>query len=384
MKLGIPKEIEVGEHRVALVPDVVARLVKQGIEVWVEAGAGEGSFFSNSAYEKVGATIISDTTTLWRDADVIVKIGALQESEVNQLRDGSVFIGFLNPLGNPEIIKKLADRKVTAFSMELIPRTSRAQSMDALSSQANVAGYKAVLIAAAALPKYFPMLTTAAGTIRPAKVLVMGAGVAGLQAIATARRLGAVVEGFDIRPDTKEQVQSLGAKFVDVELKEETVAQGGYAKELSEASKEYTRKILTDHVANSDVVITTAQVPGKKAPLLVTKEMVAQMKPGSVIVDLAAEQGGNCECTEAGKDINRDGVTIIGPINLPSSVPLHASETYAKNIASLLQLMVKDKALNLNFEDDIILGACVAHSGEIRNQRVNDALAAISQPSPVA
>jgi H+-translocating NAD(P) transhydrogenase subunit alpha len=384
MKLGIPKEIEVGEHRVALVPDVVARLVKQGIEVWVEAGAGEGSFFSNSAYEKVGATIISDTTTLWSDADVIVKIGALQESEVNQLRDGSVFIGFLNPLGNPEIIKKLADRKVTAFSMELIPRTSRAQSMDALSSQANVAGYKAVLIAAAALPKYFPMLTTAAGTIRPAKVLVMGAGVAGLQAIATARRLGAVVEGFDIRPDTKEQVQSLGAKFVDVELKEETVAQGGYAKELSEASKEYTRKILTDHVANSDVVITTAQVPGKKAPLLVTKEMVAQMKPGSVIVDLAAEQGGNCECTEAGKDINRDGVTIIGPINLPSSVPLHASETYAKNIASLLQLMVKDKALNLNFEDDIILGACVAHSGEIRNQRVNDALAAISQPSPVA
>jgi NAD(P) transhydrogenase subunit alpha len=384
MKLGIPKEREVGEHRVALVPDVVARLVKQGIEVWVEAGAGEGSFFSNSAYEKVGATIISDTTTLWRDADVIVKIGALQESEVNQLRDGSVFIGFLNPLGNPEIIKKLADRKVTAFSMELIPRTSRAQSMDALSSQANVAGYKAVLIAAAALPKYFPMLTTAAGTIRPAKVLVMGAGVAGLQAIATARRLGAVVEGFDIRPDTKEQVQSLGAKFVDVELKEETVAQGGYAKELSEASKEYTRKILTDHVANSDVVITTAQVPGKKAPLLVTKEMVAQMKPGSVIVDLAAEQGGNCECTEAGKDINRDGITIIGPINLPSSMPLHASETYAKNIASLLQLMVKDKALNLNFEDDIILGACVAHGGEIRNQRVNDALAAISQPSPVA
>jgi H+-translocating NAD(P) transhydrogenase subunit alpha len=383
MKLGIPKEREVGEHRVALVPDVVARLVKQGIEVWVEAGAGEGSFFSNSAYEKVGATIISDTTTLWSDADVIVKIGALQESEVNQLRDGSVFIGFLNPLGNPEIIKKLADRKVTAFSMELIPRTSRAQSMDALSSQANVAGYKAVLIAAAALPKYFPMLTTAAGTIRPAKVLVMGAGVAGLQAIATARRLGAVVEGFDIRPDTKEQVQSLGAKFVDVELKEETVAQGGYAKELSEASKEYTRKVLTDHVANSDVVITTAQVPGKKAPLLVTKEMVALMKAGSVIVDLAAEQGGNCECTEAGKDINRDGVTIIGPINLPSSVPLHGSETYAKNIASLLQLMVKDKALNLNFEDDIILGACVAHGGEIRNQRVNDALAAISQPSPV-
>ncbi|NJK77171.1 MAG: Re/Si-specific NAD(P)(+) transhydrogenase subunit alpha [Microcoleus sp. SU_5_6] len=376
MKLAIAKEIEAGERRVALVPDAVAKLVKQGVEVWVEAGAGGKSFFSDLAYEQAGAQIVADTATLWGEADVVVKIGALQESEVHQLREGGVFIGFLNPLGNPGLVQRLADRKVTAFSMEMIPRTSRAQSMDALSSQANVAGYKAVLIAACALPKYFPMLTTAAGTIRPAKILVMGVGVAGLQAIATARRLGAVVEAFDIRPETKEQVQSLGAKFVDVELKEETVAAGGYAKELSEAAKEYTRQVLTQHVSAADAVITTAQVPGRKAPILVTREMVSQMKPGSVIVDLAAEQGGNCECSEAGKDVEWNGVNVIGPINLPSSMPVHASETYSKNISSLLQLMVKDKELNLNFEDDIIAGACVAHNGEVSNERVRDALTA--------
>ncbi|NJR26481.1 MAG: Re/Si-specific NAD(P)(+) transhydrogenase subunit alpha [Richelia sp. CSU_2_1] len=376
MKLAIAKEIEAGERRVALVPDAVAKLVKQGVEVWVEAGAGAKSFFSDLAYEQAGAQIVADTATLWGEADVVVKIGELQESEVHQLREGGVFIGFLNPLGNPGLVQRLADRKVTAFSMEMIPRTSRAQSMDALSSQANVAGYKAVLIAACALPKYFPMLTTAAGTIRPAKILVMGVGVAGLQAIATARRLGAVVEAFDIRPETKEQVQSLGAKFVDVELKEETVAAGGYAKELSEAAKEYTRQVLTQHVSAADAVITTAQVPGRKAPILVTREMVSQMKPGSVIVDLAAEQGGNCECSEAGKDVEWNGVNVIGPINLPSSMPVHASETYSKNISSLLQLMVKDKELNLNFEDDIIAGACVAHNGEFSNERVRDALTA--------
>ncbi len=376
MKLAIAKEVEAGERRVALVPDAVAKLVKQGVEVLVEAGAGAKSFFSDLAYEEAGARVIADTATLWGEADVVVKIGELKESEVHQLREGGVFIGFLNPLGNPALVQRLADRKVTAFSMEMIPRTSRAQSMDALSSQANVAGYKAVLIAACALPKYFPMLTTAAGTIRPAKILVMGVGVAGLQAIATARRLGAVVEAFDIRPETKEQVQSLGAKFVDVELKEETVAAGGYAKELSEAAKEYTRQVLTQHVSASDAVITTAQVPGRKAPILVTREMVSQMKPGSVIVDLAAEQGGNCECSEAGKDVEWNGVNVIGPINLPSSMPVHASETYSKNISALLQLMVKDKELNLNFEDDIIAGSCVTRDGEISNQRVRDALTA--------
>ena len=374
MKVAIAKEIEYGEHRVAVIPDMAARLVKQGIEIWVEAGAGEASFFSNEAYEAAGAKIISDTATLWGEADVLMKVGVPKEHEINQMREGSVLISFLNPLGTPEVIQQLANRKITAFSMELIPRTSRAQSMDALSSQAGVAGYKAVLIAAAALPKFFPMLTTAAGTIRPAKVFVMGAGVAGLQAIATARRLGAVVEAFDIRPAVKEEVQSLGAKFVEVKLEEETVAAGGYAKEISEASKQRTQEVVAEHVKSADVVITTAQVPGKKAPLLVTEEMVAQMNPGSVIVDLAADQGGNCAGTEPGKDVVRHGVTIIGPINLPSSMPVHASQMYAKNVATLLQYMVKDGNLQLNFEDDIIGSTCVTHAGEILNQRVKDAL----------
>ncbi|CAH2573625.1 MAG: Re/Si-specific NAD(P)(+) transhydrogenase subunit alpha [Planktothrix agardhii] len=379
MKIGIAKEIQVDERRVALIPDVVARLVKQGVEVWVETGAGERACFSDATYEQVGAKIV-DQGTLWGEVDVLLKVGVLEDSEVSQLKSGGVLITFLNPLGNPELVQKLAAQNVTAFSMELIPRTSRAQSMDALSSQANLAGYKAVLIAAAALPKYFPMLTTAAGTIRPAKVLILGAGVAGLQAIATARRLGAIVEGFDIRPEVKEQVQSLGAKFVDVSLEEDTVAEGGYAKEISEKAKERTREVLTQHVAASDVVVTTAQVPGRKAPVLVTEEMVAQMKPGSVIVDLAAEQGGNCECSEAGKDVVKHGVTIIGPINLPASMPIHASEVYAKNISALLGLMInKDKQLEINFSDDILDGSCVTHNGEIRSGRVKDALSANSQ-----
>ncbi len=375
MRIAIAKEIEVGERRVALIPDVVARLVKQGLEIAVEAGAGEGSFFSNDAYEAAGAKIIYDAATLWREADILLKVGIPKDHEINQLREGSVLISFLSPLAQPEVVQQLANQKVTAFSMELIPRTSRAQSMDALSSQAGVAGYKAVLIAAAALPKFFPMLTTAAGTIKPAKVFVMGAGVAGLQAIATARRLGAVVEAFDIRPAVKEEVQSLGAKFIEVTLDEDTVASGGYAKEISEASKQRTQEVLTEHVKNADVVITTAQVPGKKAPLLVTEEMVAQMTPGSVIVDLAAEQGGNCAGTEPGKDVVRHGVTIIGPINLPSSMPVHASQMYAKNISTLLQYLVKEGQLQLNFEDDIIGSTCITHGGEILNQRVKDALA---------
>ncbi len=383
MKIAVAKEIEVGERRVALVPDTVARLVKKGLEVLVEAGAGDRSFFFDDAYEAAGAKIVSDTATVWGEADILLKVGLPQEredgrSEVDMLKPGAVLIGFLNPLGEPAIAKRLADRGVTAFSIELIPRSSRAQSMDALSSQASVAGYKAVLIAAAALPKYFPMLTTAAGTIAPAKVFVMGAGVAGLQAIATARRLGAVVEAFDIRPAVKEEVQSLGAKFVEVQLNEETVAAGGYAKEISEASKQRTQEVVTEHIKQSDVVITTAQVPGRKAPLLVSEEMVAQMKPGSVIVDLAAEQGGNCACTEPGKDVQSHGVTIIGPINLPSSMPVHASQMYAKNLATLVQHLVKDSAIDLNFADDIIDAACITHGGEIRNQRVKDALDAIN------
>lgn len=384
MKIAVPKEVEVGERRVALVPETVARLVKQGLEVLVEAGAGEQSFFYDAAYEAAGARIVTDSDSLWREADILLKVGVPQE-RVELLREGSAIIGFLNPLGQPDLAQRLCERRVTAFSIEMIPRTSRAQSMDALSSQASVAGYQAVLIAAATLPKYFPMLTTAAGTIAPAKVFVMGAGVAGLQAIATARRLGAVVEAFDIRPAVKEEVQSLGAKFVEVQLQEETVAAGGYAKEVSEAAKQRTQEVVAEHVKQADVVITTAQVPGKKAPLLVTKEMVDQMKPGSVIVDLAAEQGGNCACTEPGKDVQWNGVTIIGPINLPSSTPVHASQLYAKNLTTLVQYLVKDNALQLNFEDDIISAACITHAGEIRNQRVRDALTTLStQQSPVS
>ncbi|HEY9818237.1 MAG TPA: Re/Si-specific NAD(P)(+) transhydrogenase subunit alpha [Candidatus Obscuribacterales bacterium] len=378
MKIAVARETVMGERRVALIPDTVSRLVKQGLDVLLEAGAGEAAYFSDAEYEAAGATIIRDTAQLWAEADVLLKVSPPQDqdgyAETSQLREGATLIGFLNPLGHPEGIQSLARRRITAFSMELIPRTSRAQSMDALSSQASVAGYKAALIAATALPKYFPMLTTAAGTIRPAKVFVMGAGVAGLQAIATARRLGAVVEAFDIRPAVKEEVQSLGAKFVEVPLDEETVAEGGYAREVSEAAKERSRQVVAAHIAQADAVITTAQVPGKKAPLLVTEEMIAGMKPGSVIVDLAADQGGNCAYTQAGRDVVRHGVTIIGPTNLPASVPVHASQLYAKNILTLLNHLIKDGDLQLNFEDDIIAAACVTHEGDIRNTRIKDAL----------
>ncbi len=375
MKIGVAKEIEVGERRVALIPDTVNRLVKQGFEVWVEAGAGDAAFFSDAAYEAAGAAIIHDTAHLWREVDILLKVKPPQQREDGQheidlLRNGSVLIGFLDPLGNAPVIQQLSDRGVTAFSMELIPRISRAQSMDALSSQAAVAGYKAVLIAAAASPKFFPMLTTAAGTIAPAKVFVIGAGVAGLQAIATARRLGAVVEAFDIRPAVKEEVQSLGAKFVEVQLEEETVAAGGYAREVSEVAKQRTQDAIAEHVKISDVVITTAQVPGRRAPLLVTEAMIAAMKPGAVIVDLAAEQGGNCAGTEPGKDINNHGVTQIGPINLPSAMPIHASQMYAKNLLTLVQHLAPKGELQLNFEDEITREACVSHNHAVCNDRV--------------
>jgi NAD(P) transhydrogenase subunit alpha len=380
MKIAVAKEIEVGENRVALIPETVGKLVKQGHAVLVESGAGEKSYFSDAAYEDAGATVSTDAGWVWGEADLVLKVKPPQyredgQHEVDLIHEGGVFASFLNPLGQPELIQRLAERKVSAFSMEMIPRTTRAQSMDALSSQASLAGYKATLIAAAALPKFFPMLTTAAGTIRPAKVFIMGAGVAGLQAIATARRLGAVVEAFDIRPAVKEEVQSLGARFVEVELEEDTVAAGGYAKEISEEAKRRSRELVSQHVAQSDVVITTAQVPGKKAPILVTEEMVKGMQPGSVIVDLAAEQGGNCECTEAGRDSVHYGVTIIGPINLPSSMPVHASQMYSKNLQTLVQHLAKDEDLVLDFEDDITDGACVTHGGDIRSDRVRDALA---------
>jgi len=374
MKIGVIKEIEFGERRVALIPEVVSRLTKNGLEILIESQAGELSFFADSTYEAAGAKIITDKSYLINESDILLKVGAPREEEVDMLKKGQIAIGFLNPLGRPELIRRLANQGVTALSMEMIPRSSRAQSMDALSSQASIAGYKAVLIAASALPKYLPMLTTAAGTIPPAKVVVLGAGVAGLQAIATARRLGAQVEAYDIRPAVREEVQSLGARFIDVVLQEETTAGGGYAKEISEAAKKHAQEVLTKHIKEADIVITTAQVPGRKAPVMVSDAMISQMKPGSVIVDLAGEQGGNCEGTEAGKEVCHHGVTIISPLNLPSSTPIHASQKYSKNLLNLLNHMIKKGELNLDFEDDIISSTCVTHAGEIRNQRIKDAL----------
>ncbi len=382
MKIAVAKENELGELRVAQVPNTVSRLVKQGFEVLVEAGAGVGAGYDDAAYETAGAKIIADSTLLWSEADILLKVQPPGKrdgwAEIDWLRPGATLISFLNPLGEPTVTQQLAQRQVTAFSMELIPRTTRAQTMDALSSQANIAGYKSVLLAAASLPRIFPMMTTAAGTIPPAKVLVLGAGVAGLQAIATARRLGAVVEAFDIRPTVKEQVQSVGGNFININLEEPTEAEGGYAQQISGDTQELIRRELSPYIAKADVVITTAQVPGKPAPLLIAEETVAQMKPGSVIVDLASESGGNCACSEAGKDINYQGVTIISPTNLPGTVPTNTSQMYAKNLLNLVQYLVKDGQLQLNFEDEITSSACVTHGGEIRNERIKEALLVIS------
>jgi NAD(P) transhydrogenase subunit alpha len=384
MKIAVVKESSPTEHRVALIPDLVSRLVKQGVEIWVETGAGTKSFISDEAYAQAGAEIVTIPEYLWQKADVVVKVGAPTLEEVSKMRSGATLISFLNPLVNTELVAQIARQGVTTLAMELIPRSTRAQSMDALSSQASIAGYKAVLLGAAALPKYFPMLTTAAGTIAPAKVFVIGAGVAGLQAIATARRLGAIVEAFDVRPAVKEEVQSLGAKFVEIPLEEDTVADNGYAKELSQSAQEKTQHTIAQHVKAADVVITTAHVPGKKAPLLITAETVSQMRPGSVIVDLAAEYGGNCAYTEPGKSINRHQVTIIGTLNLPASLPIHASQLYAKNITNLLQHLLKDNAINLDFADDIVSSTCITHNGEICNQKIQDLVTNRQQPSVVS
>ncbi len=364
MRIGILKETAARERRVALVPDAIGLLTKLKLEVLVQAGAGAEALLADSEYQKAGARIVADAATLGREADILVKVQRPSAEEVGFMREGAVLVGFLQPATSADLVQLLNERKITAFAMELIPRISRAQSMDALSSQANVAGYKAVLIAAVALGKYLPMMTTAAGTIRPAKVLVLGAGVAGLQAIATARRLGAVVWGYDVRPVVKEQVESLGAKFLEFDLGvKDAQDKGGYAKELSDEAKRKQQQMLAEKTKEFDVVITTALIPGRPAPRLITKETVAGMKPGSVIVDLAAETGGNCELTEPDKDVVKHGVTIIGPTNLPSTLPVHASQMYARNVVELLKLMVKDGKLNLDFTDEIIKGACLTHNG---------------------
>jgi len=374
VKVGTPKERAPDERRVALVPDTVTRLAGAALEVSVESGAGAAAYISDDAYKQAGATIVQSALALLGEADAVLKVEAPSVAEVGHIKSGAVLISFLQPATQGDIVRALAKRGVTAFSLELVPRISRAQSMDALSSQASVAGYKAVLMAAGRVGKFFPMMMTAAGTIPPARVLVMGAGVAGLQAIATARRLGAVVSAYDVRPAVKEEVQSLGATFIELAL-ETQEGEGGYAREQSDEFLRKQRELIGEHVAKSDVVITTAAVPGRRAPLLVTGEMVKGMRPGSVIVDLAAETGGNVELTQVGKDVEVGGVTIIGTRNVPSTMPLHASQLYARNVANLLLHLVKDGAIALDFEDEITKGCCVTHGGEIVNERAKQLVA---------
>jgi NAD(P) transhydrogenase subunit alpha len=364
MKVGVPREVQPGEHRVALTPDTTRKLSAAKLEVVVQAGAGTAAGVTDEAYTEAGATVMADERRLLQQAEIVLKVQPPMLEEVPLLREGALMISFLQPASNGELIKALAARRVTAFSLELLPRISRAQSMDALSSQASLAGYKAVVMAANRLGKFFPMLMTAAGTIAPARVLVLGAGVAGLQAIATARRLGAVVEAYDVRPAVREEVQSLGARFLELELETQEGA-GGYAREQSEEFLKRQRTLIGDRVAAADVVITTAAIPGRKAPLLVTLDMVRRMRPGSVIVDLAAESGGNCEATRPGQVVELGGVFVDGTRNVPSTVAGHASQLYARNVQNLLLYLVKDGAVSLDFEDDIVKGACVTHNGEI-------------------
>jgi len=376
MKIAVPKEIAPGERRVALTPEAVAGLVKSKLEVLVEGGAGDGAFHRDEAFTQAGAQIVPDAATLYRQADVVTKVQKPTFDEVDQLREGSVLVSFLQALSSPDLVQRLATRRITSFGMESIPRISRAQKMDALSSQANIAGYKAVLIAAESLAKFFPMMMTAAGTVFAARVLVIGAGVAGLQALATARRLGAQVWGYDVRPVVKEQVESLGAKFLEFNLGlTDAEDKGGYAKALSADASRRQQELLNERSKDFDVIITTALVPGKPAPRLITKETVAGMRSGSVIVDLAAEAGGNCELTEPDQVVTKHGVTIHGPTNLPSSMPVHASQLYARNVTELLREFVKDGALALQFDDEVIKGACVTHNGTI----VNEAVAAAAE-----
>ena len=374
MKVAVPKESEQGERRVALVPETAKMLVAAGLEVSVEAGAGASAFITDDLYEKAGARVASRAGTMLHDADAVLKVQAPRESEISLIKKGAVLISFLQPATQGDTVKSLATHGITAFSLELLPRISRAQSMDALSSQASAAGYKAVLMAADRIGKLFPMMMTAAGTIAPTRVLVMGAGVAGLQAIATARRLGAVVSAYDVRPAVKEEVQSLGATFIELAL-ETQEGEGGYAREQSEEFLRKQRELIGEHIAKSDVVITTAAVPGRRAPLLVTGDMVKGMRPGSVIVDLAADTGGNVELTQAGKDVDVGGVTIIGTRNVPSTMPLTTSQLYARNVANLLLHLVKNGVLALDLQDDITKGACVTHGGEIVNERAKQTVA---------
>ena len=374
VKLAVPTESFAGERRVAIVPDVAAKLAGTGVEVAVQAGAGEAAHFPDAAYAEKGATVVADRGALLSGADLVAKVQPPTLEEVDALGTGTSTISFLAPSANLEVVRALAAKKATAYSLELVPRISRAQSMDALSSQATVSGYLAGLAAAERLPKFFPMFMTAAGTVPPAKVLVLGAGVAGLQAIATARRLGAQVRAYDVRAAAKEEVQSLGATFVELPL-ETQEGSGGYAREQSEDFLARQRELIGKEVAASDVVITTAAVPGRKAPVLVTADMVGHMVEGSVIVDLAADTGGNCELSEPGRDVDHNGVVVYGMTNPPSAMPTHASFLFARNVANLLDLLVTDGKLEPDFDDEIVAGCCVVRAGEIVHEPTRELLA---------
>ena len=363
IQICVPKEVRKDEQRVALVPDTVKRLATEGLLINIQSGAGELVGYTDADYEN--ASIVADSKELLGKADITLMVNPATNEQIEQLKDGSVLIGYMDPHTDLQRFSKLKNKNISAFSMELIPRISRAQAMDALSSQASIAGYKAVLLAANILGRFFPMLTTAAGTIRPSKVLVIGAGVAGLQAIATARRLGAIVEAYDVRAATKEQVESLGAKFVDIEIKAE--GDGGYARELTEEEKQQQQEILAKHVAAADVIITTAAIPGRTSPRIISTAMVEGMRGGSVIVDLAAEGGGNCELTKADETVLHQGVKIYGPVNVPSMVGNHASEMYSKNLLNFLELLIQDGAINIDLEDEIIGGSLITHAGAIHH-----------------
>jgi len=362
--VAVPDETVPGERRVALVPAVAELLTRQGLEVHVQCGAGAAAFYRDSEY--TSAQLIEDRTALFAGADILLTVQPLDEESIGLLREGTTVIGFLHPHANPACTARLRDRNITAFAMELIPRLSRAQGMDALSSQASIAGYKGALMAASRTARFFPMLTTAAGTIRPAKVLVIGVGVAGLQAIATVRRLGAMVEAYDVRPETREQVESLGAKFVDVHVRAE--GSGGYARELTREEKQQEVAVLAEHVIQADAIISTAAVPGRPAPCIISADMVDRMKHGAVIIDLAAESGGNCELTVPGEAFGHERVMIYGPLNVPAMLPVHASEMYAKNLYNFLSLIVQDGVIAPDWDDEIVAASALTHAGEIRHE----------------
>lgn len=379
MHIGVPQETSPGERRVALVPESCKKLIQSGYTISIEADAGARAGFPDAMYREVGVTVETDPAALLGSADLVLKVNAPvsrngQGDETAWMRSGALYVGSLMPLRNLAAVRALAARGVTAFSTDAIPRTTRAQSMDTLSSMANIAGYKGALLAALELNKYFPMLMTAAGTVPPAKVFVIGAGVAGLQAIATARRLGANVFATDVRPEVKEQIESVGAKYVGIELKEGASADGGYAKELSEEDRLRQRELLEAQCALSDAVITTALIGGVFAPRLISADMVRTMKPGAVIVDLAADGGGNCELSRPGETVSAHGVTILAPLNIPASMPLHASLLFSRNLTAFVQAFTKDKTFQVDLTDDIQQGAIVTHEGTVKNQRTQDAL----------